>query len=194
MANYVYTFPVGLGRQNCRTPLISTKVVRKEADPVWRAPNSIREYVRRKTGEILPEIVFPDPKNPLGKYALRLSINGYLIHGTNAPSSVGTFINSGCMRLLREPLEILYKNVPIGTPVHVVYYPTKAGWYNNRLYLESHQTIKDYASKSVSPLSMDTEEAIYTATYMRSAKIDWSAVSNVVHKHLGIPEIIDFGL
>ena len=190
----VYTFPVGLGRPNWRTPLISTTVVRKDANPVWHVPASIREYVLNKTGEELPDVVMPGPKNPLGKYALHLQIDGYLIHGTNAPTSVGTFISSGCMRLLRELIELLYQEVEPGTPVHVIHCPTKAGWRNDKLYIESHKPIDTYEAKPASPLNIDTETAIYDAIHLRPAEIDWHAVSRNVKQHLGIPEIAGYSV
>lgn len=189
----VYTFPVGLGREDWRTPLAAAVVTNKEEDPVWRAPNDIREYVFNKTGELIPEVVYPGPKNPLGKYALYLSKNGYLIHGTNAPHSVGTFISSGCMRLMREPIELLYQEVQVGTPVHIIHYPYKAGWRGNRLYLESHKPIGSYLQRPVSPLnSTGAESAIYEAIHMRPARISWNLVSKNVHSHLGIPEPIGY--
>jgi L,D-transpeptidase ErfK/SrfK len=190
---YVYTFPIGLGRENWRTPLISATVTRKAEDPPWVVPDSIRNYVYNKNGTVLPDVVPPGPKNPLGKYALYLSKRGYLIHGTNAPKSVGTFISSGCMRLLREPIETLYEQVAIGTPVHIIHYPYKAGWLGNRLYLESHKPIISYTYKPVSPLNnADVHEAIYYAMHLRPAKINWQAVSQNVKEELGIPEPIGY--
>lgn len=188
---YVYTFPVGLGRVNWRTPLTSATVVNKEKDPVWHVPDDIRDYVLKKTGELLPKNVPPGPKNPLGSYALYLSTPGYLIHGTNAPHSVGTFISSGCMRLMREPIELLYQEAQIGTPVHVIHYPNKAGWYNDKLYLESHSSIDSYAEQPESALNkLRAEEAIYEAIHLRPAHINWDEVSTITKTHLGIPKPI----
>jgi L,D-transpeptidase ErfK/SrfK len=190
---YVYTYPVGLGRKDWRTPLTSATVVNKEADPIWKVPKSIRDYVFNKTGELLPDEVYPGPKNPLGKYALYLSTPGYLIHGTNAPTSVGTFISSGCMRLMREPIETLYEKVQIGTPVHVIHYPYKAGWRGNKLYLESHRPVDSYTYKPESELNeLDVRPAIYEAIHLRPAKINWSLVSKNVREHFGIPEPIGY--
>ncbi len=188
---YIHTFPVGLGRVDWRTPLASATVVRKEADPVWHVPNDIRDYVYKKTGELLPENVPPGPKNPLGSYALYLSKSGYLIHGTNAPHSVGTFISSGCMRLMREPIEMLYQEAQVGTPVHIIHYPNKAGWRGNKLYLESHAPIDSYAEQPESPLNeINAQSAIYEAIHLRPAYIDWSAVAQITKNQLGIPSLI----
>jgi lipoprotein-anchoring transpeptidase ErfK/SrfK len=52
----------------------------------------------------------------LGKYKLDLG-EGYLIHGTPDPSTVGSATTHGCLRMLEDDLEFLYRNVPLGTPV-----------------------------------------------------------------------------
>ena len=189
--NYVYTFPVGLGRPGWRTPLFSTKVRKKAPDPVWYVPDSIRNYVLNKTGELLPDSIPPGPNNPLGRFAIYLQKPGYLIHGTNRPSSVGTFISSGCMRLLREPIEQLYYAVQPGTPVYVIHHPIKAGWRGKTLYLETHEPIKSYLHRKNSPLNnIDVASAIHHAIHLRPARIDWDAVRKNISQHLGIPEPI----
>ncbi len=45
----------------------------------------------------------------------------YRIHGTNQPSTIGSFVSSGCIRLTNEDVENLYSRVSIGT--HVVVLP-----------------------------------------------------------------------
>lgn len=54
----------------------------------------------------------------LGRYKLDLG-DGYLIHGTRDPASVGTAATHGCLRLHDEDLEFLFRRVPTGTPVYV---------------------------------------------------------------------------
>lgn len=188
---YVYTFPAGLGRVNWRTPLAFATVVRKAEYPSWHVPNDIRNYVFQKTGELLPEVVPPGPKNPLGNHALYLSKSGYMIHGTNAPNSVGTFISSGCIRLMREPIELLYQEAQVGTPVHIIHQPNKAGWDGDKLYLESHPPIKGYAEQPESDLNETSiKSAIYEALHLRPAYIDWNAVSRITSNQNGIPQQI----
>lgn len=188
---YVYTFPAGLGRVNWRTPLAFATVVRKAEYPSWHVPNDIRNYVFQKTGELLPEVVPPGPKNPLGNRALYLSKSGYMIHGTNAPNSVGTFISSGCIRLMREPIELLYQEAQVGTPVHIIHQPNKAGWDGDKLYLESHPPIKGYAEQPESDLNETSiKSAIYEALHLRPAYIDWNAVSRITSNQNGIPQQI----
>ena len=66
--------------------------------------------------------------NPLGARALYLFKDGYdtflRIHGTNAPSTIGTAVSNGCARLVNEQIIELYEMVPLETKVFL--YP-KAG-------------------------------------------------------------------
>ena len=45
--------------------------------------------------------------------------DGYGIHGTNAPESIGRSVSHGCVRLKNEDIEKLYDMVPVGTPVYI---------------------------------------------------------------------------
>jgi lipoprotein-anchoring transpeptidase ErfK/SrfK len=58
--------------------------------------------------------------NPLGARALYLGQTIYRIHGTNQPSTIGTFVSSGCIRLTNEDVMDLYSRVKIGTRVVVL--------------------------------------------------------------------------
>ena len=44
----------------------------------------------------------------------------YRIHGTNQPSTIGTFVSSGCIRLTNDDVADLYSRVNIGTRVVVL--------------------------------------------------------------------------
>jgi hypothetical protein len=44
----------------------------------------------------------------------------YRIHGTNQPSTIGSFVSSGCIRLTNEDVEDLYRRVTVGTRVIVL--------------------------------------------------------------------------
>lgn len=54
----------------------------------------------------------------LGTHRLYLG-DGYALHGTNNPSSIGQSVSHGCIRLLNEEIAKLYEMVPIGTPVFI---------------------------------------------------------------------------
>lgn len=45
--------------------------------------------------------------------------DGYGIHGTNDPSSIGRSVSHGCVRLRNGDIEKLFDMVPVGTPVYI---------------------------------------------------------------------------
>lgn len=54
----------------------------------------------------------------LGTHRLNLG-DGYAIHGTNRPETIGRSVSHGCVRLRNEDIAVLYDIVPIGTPVYI---------------------------------------------------------------------------
>jgi hypothetical protein len=54
----------------------------------------------------------------LGTHRLNLG-DGYALHGTDVPSSIGRSVSHGCVRLRNEDIETLYQLVPVGTPVYI---------------------------------------------------------------------------
>jgi hypothetical protein len=54
----------------------------------------------------------------LGTHRLNMG-NGYAIHGTNQPESVGRAVSHGCVRLRNEDIAKLYAMVSVGTPVYI---------------------------------------------------------------------------
>ncbi|HEU4747323.1 MAG TPA: L,D-transpeptidase [Gemmatimonadaceae bacterium] len=54
----------------------------------------------------------------LGTRRLKMG-DGYAIHGTNQPESIGRSVSHGCVRMRNEDIERLYPMVPVGTPVYI---------------------------------------------------------------------------
>jgi lipoprotein-anchoring transpeptidase ErfK/SrfK len=54
----------------------------------------------------------------LGTHRLNLG-DGYALHGTNVPSSIGRSVSHGCVRLRNEDIETLYRMIPVGTAVYI---------------------------------------------------------------------------
>jgi L,D-transpeptidase ErfK/SrfK len=150
----VITHPVSVGRMDWETPLGKTKIVTKQKDPDWRPPQSLKDEAIAEGNDPLPDIVKAGPDNPLGRYAMRLGIPGYLIHSTNKPYGVGMRVTHGCLRMYPEDIERLFEDIPVGTPVHIINQPIKLGWLAGSLFVELHP-----------PLEEDTEN--YT-NYMQS--------------------------
>lgn len=57
-------------------------------------------------------------KGVLGSHRLNLG-DGYALHGTNRPETVGRAVSHGCVRLRNEEIARLYELVPVGTPVFI---------------------------------------------------------------------------
>jgi lipoprotein-anchoring transpeptidase ErfK/SrfK len=57
------------------------------------------------------------PGSPLGARALLLDKPGLLIHGTNSPKTIGHLVASGCIRLVNDDVEDLYRRVSVDTRV-----------------------------------------------------------------------------
>ena len=54
----------------------------------------------------------------LGTFRLYLG-DGYALHGTNNPASIGQAVSHGCVRLRNEDIAVLYEKVSVGTPVYI---------------------------------------------------------------------------
>ena len=83
--------------------------------PDWLPPP---EMIKRQP--YLPRFMAGGETNPLGARAMYLGNTVYRIHGTNQPSTIGSFVSSGCIRLTNEDVEDLYSRVTIGTTVVVL--------------------------------------------------------------------------
>jgi hypothetical protein len=83
--------------------------------PDWHPPP---EMIDRQP--YLPRFMAGGESNPLGARALYLGKTLYRIHGTNQPSTIGTFVSSGCIRLANEDISDLYSRVQVGTRVVVM--------------------------------------------------------------------------
>jgi L,D-transpeptidase ErfK/SrfK len=161
-------------------------IFEKMEKPTWHVPNSIRE-ARALEGVNLPHSVEPGPENPLGEYAMRLSMRNYLIHGTNDPSGVGRRSSSGCIRLYPEDIEHLFNLVSVGTPVRIINQPYKVGWRKNKVYIEAHQPIPEHASPDDLNMALNTLKEI---EQLHTVYIDWKKVTELAQERSGIPEIV----
>jgi L,D-transpeptidase ErfK/SrfK len=203
----VITYPISIGRMDWSTPIGTTRVTSKVANPSWHPPQSIRDE-HAANNDFLPKIVPPGPDNPLGKHALRLGLPGYLIHGTNKPSGVGMRVTHGCIRMFPEDIEAMYRAVPAGTLVHIVNQPFKLGWGPKGLYLEAHPPLQknseedgdeEIAERVVAESDVltltdsvmtDLTRLYVAATAKRRADVDWNAAEKVMQAARGVPAFV----
>lgn len=185
----VRTYPISIGRSDWNTPLTSTTVVRKAVDPTWYPPASLRKERRLEGDPPLPASVGPGPDNPLGRYALYLGIDSYLIHGTNEAkaSGIGMQVTHGCVRMYPEDIATLFKQVPVGTPVRIVNQPHKLGWLNGALYVELHPWLEGSTEATQQQDERQLQEQIRQQVAAAGAVVDEKAVSFAEIERNGIP-------
>ena len=95
-------YGIGVGREGF-TWTGTERISRMKEWPDWFPPT---EMIERQP--YLPRMMAGGPGNPLGARALYLGHTLYRIHGTNQPSTIGSFVSSGCIRLLNEDIEDLF--------------------------------------------------------------------------------------
>lgn len=181
----VKTYPVSVGRMDWSTPLGKTQIQSKQKDPAWRPPKSIRAEAAAN-GEPLPEIVPPGPKNPLGRYALRLGVPGYLIHGTDKPWGIGMRVTHGCMRLYPEDSEAVFNEVAVGTAVQLVNQPVKVGWHGGTLYMEVHPPLEEDVARKNSLMNIALD-VLDRALQKRPTAVSGQAIREAVEQQTGMP-------
>ena len=89
-------YGIGVGRDGFTWSGTQT-IARKTEWPDWYPP---AEMIARQP--YLPRFVAGGESNPLGARAMYLGNSAYRIHGTNAPSTIGGRVSSGCIRMLNE--------------------------------------------------------------------------------------------
>ena len=107
-------YGIGVGREGF-TWSGTERISSMKEWPDWLPPP---EMIKRQP--YLPRFMAGGETNPLGARAMYLGNTEYRIHGTNQPSTIGTFVSSGCIRLTNEDVEDLYSRVTVGTTVVVL--------------------------------------------------------------------------
>jgi lipoprotein-anchoring transpeptidase ErfK/SrfK len=97
-------------------------------DVVRVAPDGRREVLKATDGReiVVDSKVLIPPlgstqrryEGVLGTHRLNLG-NGYAIHGTNQPETVGRAVSHGCVRVRNEDIAKLFEMVQVGTPVYI---------------------------------------------------------------------------
>ena len=186
----VLTHPIGIGKVGWRTPEGVTKIVRRQQDPTWRVPVSVRKE-HHENGEDLDPVIGPGPDNPLGKYAFYLQWPSYLIHGTNKPAGVGLRSSHGCIRLYPEDIEQFFAMVPVGTQVRVVNQPFVFGWRDGQLYMQPFGVLeddtRDWAKASRRLLSKSLAATLQQQLQAHRTQVDWTLVSALARAPRGVP-------
>lgn len=122
-------YGIGVGREGFTWTGVKA-IDRKAEWPDWHPP---AEMLQRQP--YLPRFMAGGPGNPLGARAMYLGGTVYRIHGTNQPSTIGSQVSSGCIRLTNADVSDLYERVKVGARVVVL--PMHGG---ARAQIEPRQT------------------------------------------------------
>src|SRR3954454_9966362 len=113
-------YGIGVGRDGFRWSGVQ-HITKKAEWPDWTPPS---EMIARQP--YLPPFMAGGPTNPLGARAMYLGNTIYRIHGTNAPSTIGQRVSSGCIRLTNEDVIDLASRANVGTKVVVINHEYRA--------------------------------------------------------------------
>ena len=130
------------------TPRGRMAITHKELNPVWVPPDWHYVEIARRTGRGIIDmsnaspnalagypagqvpirggsVIIPPWGSPQRQYRGKLGYaklemyDGYYFHGTDNERSVGDAASHGCLRMLRDDILWMYRNVPTGTPVYI---------------------------------------------------------------------------
>lgn len=191
----VLTFPVSVGKMDWNTPLGVTKVVRKQKNPPWYPPESVRKEHIKRGDAPLPAVVPAGPDNPLGTRSMRLDIPGgaYLIHGTNNPDAVGMAITHGCLRMYPEDIERLFDLTPVGTRVTLINEPVKISRFGGEVWLEVHPPVDEKGQ--VLTVDIEVFEARLNELLGEAEVIiDWEMALRALREATGMPVLVGLEL
>jgi L,D-transpeptidase ErfK/SrfK len=177
--------PVKSDKYDWKTPTGKFRVIAKMKDPTWHVPPSIQSEMEEQGKEIISSIP-PGPANPLGKYAIKTSIPGILIHSTTKPWSIYSFASHGCIRVYPEQMEEFFKEVTVNTRGEIIYKPVKlAITEEGRVFLEVHRDVYSMSSNGLA-----TEARRLIEKQNLSGRVDWQKVESMVRRTAGIAEDI----
>jgi hypothetical protein len=98
-------YPVAVGKPSTPSPVGTFFIERRIVNPTYH-----------HNGKTVP----PGPGNPVGTRWMGLSIQGYGIHGTNEPRSIGKAASHGCIRMAKTDVQELFELVTVGDTVELV--------------------------------------------------------------------------
>lgn len=182
------SFPVALGAAKkkestlWRTPVGRFQIIDKQENPSWRIPPSIQKEME-ENGEEVVEVVPPGPKNPLGKYAMRTTLAGIMIHSTTRPASINSYSSHGCIRVMPEHMERLFKAVSVPMQGEIVYQPVKIEVTGDgRVFLEvnndSYGKLEDFTAEVRRVINKQSA----------GSRVSWQMVNRMITEKSGIAE------
>lgn len=111
-------FLIAVGRIGDATPGGIYWVDAKTRKPDWLVPNHPDYYGKGIVGKTIP---FEHEDNPFAGGFISLSDEeGVGIHAVRFDPQLGKRASHGCIRMAEKDFLSIYRQVPLGTPVHIV--------------------------------------------------------------------------
>lgn len=180
--------PVAVGKptyQDCgdwRTPTGHFRILSKMKNPTWHVPPSIQSEMKQNRRKVVT-VVPPSDDNPLGKYALKTSLSGILIHSTIHPESIYNFASHGCIRVHPKKMEEIFPEIRVHATGEIVYQPVKLAFSDDgRVFIEVHGDIYKHFKK------LDDVAKGLIIKNRAEQRVDWDKVRALLRKKSGIPE------
>ncbi|MCA8926376.1 MAG: L,D-transpeptidase family protein, partial [Planctomycetes bacterium] len=107
--HYLCSYDVATGKED-RTPEASFVIGNKIVKPDWYAPDG-KKYLYGSEENVLGTRWMAFENTP--------EHQGFGIHGTKFPESIGTEASMGCLRMRNEEVEVLFDLIPPGTEVRI---------------------------------------------------------------------------
>lgn len=183
--NTVLTYPIGIGKIGKTIPIKKATITRKAKNPSWIPPEDIREF-NLTQGIVLPKVMGPGPDNPLGPFAIYMSLPTFLIHSTIFPESIGKRASFGCIRMYEADIKTFFPSIQGGIPVVIINSPTKVGWQDDRLFMETHQPLEEHSAANDNSLS-GMVHLVSNASNKQPTLVDWQLVSYLAKERDGLP-------
>lgn len=187
------SLPVALGvpvtneKYDWKTPLGKFKITAKVKDPTWYVPSSIQSEMEEKGKDVITSVP-PGPDNPLGKFAMKTSLPGILIHSTTKPWSIYGYASHGCIRVSPEQMEELFNSVTVNTPGEIIYHPVKVvETESGMVLLEAHNDVYGMYGKNT---NLAREVRALIEKKRLSDRVDWQRVEAVIRQKAGVAENI----
>jgi lipoprotein-anchoring transpeptidase ErfK/SrfK len=163
-----------------QTPTGKFRITDKLQNPTWYVPVSIRSEMEEKGKEVLTAVP-PGIDNPLGKYAIKTSIPGIMIHSTTKPWSIYGFVSHGCIRVTPADMEEFFREIKINTTGEIIYEPIKLTvTESGKIFIEVHQDIYE---KGIDYLA--TANNLINKLNL-SDRINWSTFKTVLKQKSGV--------
>jgi lipoprotein-anchoring transpeptidase ErfK/SrfK len=126
---------------------IYSVAVGKKSTPSPRGTFHIASHVVNPTYSHAGKVVGPGPANPVGTRWMSIGYQGYGIHGTNHPESIGHAASHGCIRMRNHDVEELFELVRVGDEVDLIVEPTpeEASLFEDSIQLQ----IKHLQAKAI---------------------------------------------